>query len=391
LLGGGGHGQQITDPNQFDENGDAIYDSNPVGGGDDLEGTNNPDDIPLLGGGGHGQQITDPNQFDENGDAIYDNFDGMDNMTMDMDNIDMDNMTMDMDNMDMDMMNGFNETDSGNQNNTGLDGGLNDNNDTDTDTDSPYDDIDRDSDLDGVDESINDDQDGDGNFPWDREGSSAPSPAFFGDSGGGGLPSYFSNKSNSPSPAPIDGNNFGNPTYVPTLAPSREFGTTTDAPTYAPTSLQNVPTWDYPQPSSKPVVYIPPEEQKNDSSGGNDDMQGGTSIDGTGGIGDFLYFDHAEPIDEMEHDRNVAIALGICGGIGLCLAIITAQQMLENPHGCCASICRILVAATCGVTRCICFPCRMCCGSTARQERYSNELISGGGYNEEYISDLELT
>ncbi|KAL3943842.1 MAG: hypothetical protein SGBAC_002093 [Bacillariaceae sp.] len=424
FLGGEGHGQQIRDPSQSDENGDAIDESNPVGGGGDNfdgagSGGDDPDDFPLLGSGGHGEQITDPNQFDEFGSAIYgsnamnssgtnstyedmhgdndidgieefgdgnqtvdgdsdfdefgndSNFDGMGSMTMDMDNMtmDMDNMTMDMDNMDM--MDGLNETDSGIQNITGLDGGPNGSNDTDSLHDN--------TDGNGTDDSINGNQDGDGKFPWDREESSAPSPAVGG----------------SPSPAPIGEHNFGGPTYgqnsyvpLPTLSPSKEFGTTT----YTPTSLQNIPTWDYPKPSSKPVVYVPPEQQTPEEDNNDyDDTQEGTSMEGTGGIGDYLYFDHAEPIEEMEHDRNVAIALGICGGIALCLAIITAQQMLENPHGCCAGICRILVAATCGVTRCICFPCRMICGSTARQERYSNELISGGGYNEEYISDLELT
>ncbi|CAJ1966935.1 unnamed protein product [Cylindrotheca closterium] len=408
LLGGGGHGQQITDSNHFDEDGNAIYSDS---------GTNGTDDSPLLGGGGHGQQITDPNQFDEDGNAIYNSnpmnaggtngtdefgdgkqFDGF-NMTIDdemnMDDMDMDNTGMDI---DMDMMNGLNDTDSGNQNSTGLDGALNGNN----DNDSPSDDTDGETDLVGADESINGDQDDDGNFPWDRDGSTAPSPAFSGGAGGGGLPSYFS-----PSQTPIGENNFGRPTYgqptydqnsyapLPTLTPSKEFGSTT---TYAPTSLQNVPTWNYPEPSSKPVAYIPPEERdddytdgEDDTQGEKDDMQGGSSIDGTGSIGDYIYFDHGEPIEEMEHDRNVVIALGICGGIGLCLAIITAQQMLENPHGCCAGMCRILVSATCGVTRCICWPCRKICGCTGRQERYSNELISGGGYNEEYISDLELT
>merc|ERR1712008_143685 len=198
-------------------------------------------------------------------------------------------------------------------------------------------------------------------------------------------------------------------------SPTLGFTTTTEPPAFSP---QGFPTM-FPQPTRKPVVYTPPidenlEQGQNDKNtegkedmqgteenfeqgqtdqdiGGKEGMQGEPSVDGTNGIGDFLYFDHAESIDDMEHDSNVVVALGILGGIGLCLAIITAQQMLENPNGCLASICRIMVATTCGVTRFICCPCRMICGCTRKQDRYSNELISGGGYNEEYISDLELT
>jgi len=343
-------------------------------------------------------------------DAFGDNStsEGMGNMDMDnvgnmtMDNMDMGNMTMD--NMDMDMMNELNNTDSGNQNSTEFDGGLHEDKTSDSlngDGDM-NEDIDVDADLDGTDESSYGVDEGDGSFPWDREGSSAPSPAVGGGSGSFGFPSYYNKKSSNPSAAPIGENNFGRPTYgqnsyapLPTLIPSKEFGISTEPPT----SAQNFPTWDYAKPTSKPVVYTPPEEQNNDNTAekdndntaGKENVPGGSSIDGTGGIGDYLYFDHGEPIEEMEHDRNVAIALGICSGIGLFLAIITAQQMLENPQGCCASMCRILVSVTCGVTRCICYPCRKICGCTTKQERYSNELISGGGYNEEYISDLELT
>lgn len=41
-------------------------------------------------------------------------------------------------------------------------------------------------------------------------------------------------------------------------------------------------------------------------------------------------------MEEVEHDRTVLIALSVTFAVGLCLAIFTAQQMLENPDGCCS-------------------------------------------------------
>jgi len=95
-----------------------------------------------------------------------------------------------------------------------------------------------------------------------------------------------------------------------------------------------------------------------------------------------------ETLEEMEHDQNVLIALSVVGAIGLCLALLSAQQLIENPDGCCASICRMFVACICGITRCLCWPCRFICGCTGRDRR-NHDLIMAGDNN--YTHDLELS
>jgi hypothetical protein len=43
-----------------------------------------------------------------------------------------------------------------------------------------------------------------------------------------------------------------------------------------------------------------------------------------------------ESIQQMEHDKNVLIALSTVFGIMLLFSIVVAHQMLNNPDGCCA-------------------------------------------------------
>eukprot|EP00934_Nitzschia_sp_Nitz4_P001065 Nitzschia sp. Nitz4//scaffold1_size375055//293179//297150//NITZ4_000316-RA/size375055-processed-gene-0.459-mRNA-1//-1//CDS//3329541165//1065//frame0 len=100
------------------------------------------------------------------------------------------------------------------------------------------------------------------------------------------------------------------------------------------------------------------------------------------------WFDKDSSVEDLEHDRTAVLVVLVTLGIGICLSIISAQQILHNPQGCCASICRIFVALTCGITRCVCFPCRMICGCT-NKERRTHDII--GGENGDYTHDLELS
>lgn len=54
------------------------------------------------------------------------------------------------------------------------------------------------------------------------------------------------------------------------------------------------------------------------------------------GIPDESWAWNDSTVDDVEHDRTVLLALSVTFAVGVCLAILTAQQMLENPHGCCA-------------------------------------------------------
>jgi hypothetical protein len=50
--------------------------------------------------------------------------------------------------------------------------------------------------------------------------------------------------------------------------------------------------------------------------------------------GDWQWKDSS--VEDLEHDRTALIALSVVFGVGLLLAIITANQMLDNPDGLCA-------------------------------------------------------
>jgi len=70
-----------------------------------------------------------------------------------------------------------------------------------------------------------------------------------------------------------------------------------------------------------------------------------------------------ETLEKMAHDKNVIIVLSIVFGLMLLFSIFVAHQMLNNPDGCCASVCRILTRCTCCIMGALCFPCKMICGS----------------------------
>ena len=94
-------------------------------------------------------------------------------------------------------------------------------------------------------------------------------------------------------------------------------------------------------------------------------------------------------VEEMAHDTKVVIALSVVFGAMFFFAIFVAYQMLENPNGCCASICRITVACVCGIIRCICYPCRAMCGCTGESSRQQDHMmLANDGH---FTHDLELS
>lgn len=92
-------------------------------------------------------------------------------------------------------------------------------------------------------------------------------------------------------------------------------------------------------------------------------------------------------IDDMEHDKTVIIALSVVFGFMFFFSIFVAYQMLENPDGCCSSICRISVACWCGIIRCVCYPCRAICGCTG-QSGGQHMIVPDDGH---FTHDLELS
>ena len=148
------------------------------------------------------------------------------------------------------------------------------------------------------------------------------------DGGGGGIPT-----------APDDGLDVSSeaPTTPPVDAPTIGEGPTsnelpTEVETPAPTIFE-LPPQPAPHgntfrpPTQSPTErYVPPEDD--------------VLVDGDDNEPDDDNFwnnwSQGETLDEMEKDRNVLIALSTVAVVGLCCMLFTAQQMLENPDGCCA-------------------------------------------------------
>jgi len=92
-------------------------------------------------------------------------------------------------------------------------------------------------------------------------------------------------------------------------------------------------------------------------------------------------------IDEMEHDLTAVISLSVAFTVMFIFAIIVAYQMLENPSGFCATICRLIVACWCGLIRCICYPCRAMCGYTGGSSGGQHKMVPEDGFQEDRFQD----
>jgi hypothetical protein len=73
------------------------------------------------------------------------------------------------------------------------------------------------------------------------------------------------------------------------------------------------------EPTDPPVEYVPPDD---DILADEPDVASWDTPN--------------ESMQQMEHDRNVLIALGTVFGVMLLFSIIVAHQILHNPDGCCA-------------------------------------------------------
>jgi hypothetical protein len=142
------------------------------------------------------------------------------------------------------------------------------------------------------------------------------------------------------------------------------------------------PPYTYEPPPPKP--YQPPSDDILDKNGEKDDdikdeWEKKSTIQQV-----------EDEADAVLHDKNAKIIAGACGIVAFFVLLVTAQQLIENPEGCCGKLCRCLVA----VFRILCWPCRaMCCGSSRAKDRRTHELMRNDSNNYGYSggSDLELT
>jgi len=147
-----------------------------------------------------------------------------------------------------------------------------------------------------------------------------------------------------------------------------------------PSGIENPNSWTpsptaYKPPTLRPAVpYIPTDDDP---------------LKGPEGYGAKIedWFSNESTIDEMEHDKNVVIALSVVFGVMFFFSVFVAYQMLENSDGCCASVCRITVACWCGLIRCICYPCRSMCGCTDASGG-QHMMVPDDGH---FTHDLELS
>jgi hypothetical protein len=189
----------------------------------------------------------------------------------------------------------------------------------------------------GGDDQGGDDPNGEGGVPGGNDQGGAegvPSPAPSGESDTA-QPTADNTTMDTETPTAEAGNEGDTPSPTPFNEPVSSEPTEDEFPTYDDYPTYDEPTYDEPTygqptyptyaklPTQKPAAeYIPPP----------DDLDPNQPLQPSGGDKEW----HNESIEEIEHDRNVIIALSVVGALGFLLTIITAHQMLENPDGWCA-------------------------------------------------------
>lgn len=99
--------------------------------------------------------------------------------------------------------------------------------------------------------------------------------------------------------------------------------------------------------------------------------------------------DEENRIKELADDKTAEVAAGLIFFLGIVGMVFTAYQIIENPDGLCASLCRLSIKFSSFLLKIVCLPCRLCCG------KYSGYSTSDPKnrtlFVEEYTNDLELT
>lgn len=131
------------------------------------------------------------------------------------------------------------------------------------------------------------------------------------------------------------------PVAAPVDLPTVDEETATPAPMATPVAAPTAAPYSSPVFVPNTSIYTPeptPRPQATYVTNDDDDGDPVKPFDPTeGGIndGDKWVWNNSE-IEELEHDQTVLIALLSVLGVGILLSICVAQQMLENPNGCCA-------------------------------------------------------
>ena len=127
------------------------------------------------------------------------------------------------------------------------------------------------------------------------------------------------------SPAPVEHSYAPiGPTHRNTPAPLEPYHRSTPAPIPSPYNPKP-PTFEFPTPNSSPTIpYVPPDDDPIVNPEDASSEQPGWSEN------------QYETLAQMRKDRNVLIALGTLAGVAFVMILVVAQQLIENPEGCCA-------------------------------------------------------
>jgi len=210
-----------------------------------------------------------------------------------------------------------------------------------------------------------------------------------GPSGGAPAPSPSSGEGNNGSPSDNYSGGDGSPGDNYNDSPGDNYN---DSPgdNYNDSPGDNYNDYPAPAPAPAPTPYVPPTSgdplDEDDTDKIADEWKNKGPVEWV-----------QDEANSLAADQNVVIVSAVLGTLGLILLLITAQQMLENPDGCCGKICRCWVA----VFRILCWPCRKicCCGGgssnsgSRRASRRTHDMVgeNGDNYNSGYSHDLELT
>ncbi len=231
-----------------------------------------------------------------------------------------------------------------------------------------------------------------------------------------------------PSPAPTE--SIVTETASPTLVPTKSWVFETPRPSPTPTMTRIMKTPSPSQsptqspihrkhrtsspsqsPTQSPIKKKHPRTERptvggKDSSKPDDYDMWGNDLDGTfshhataspatssneevsKSSSDSLSKNHAleKEAEEFVEDPYVRVATLVFAVVSVTLLILVAQQMVENPDGFCARLCRWTVA----FFRMLCYPCLLClcCGSRSKAH-HTHTLVSTDGFDD-YDHDLSL-
>ncbi len=164
------------------------------------------------------------------------------------------------------------------------------------------------------------------------EASSEPSMAPTGD-----ISSHHHTTPSAPSHAPLAPTKPTRPISAPSSSSVSHPTTPTNlAPTLKPASSSGFgddyldqPTIQY---SEKPVAYVP----KDDDPVKSEETSPATE-----------WQEQQETNQQLLQDKRLLIAFGTLLGVSFIILVLTAQQLLENPHGCCATY--VITSFCCGL------------------------------------------